>query len=336
MDRALASGGVADGVAPAALLGVHGLTVSFPSDHGEIRVVDGISYDLLAGTSLGMVGESGCGKTMAALALLRLVPPPGRITGGAVRFQGGDLLAASTQRMESVRGNHMAMIFQEPMTALNPVFTVGDQIAEVLTAHGRAAPRKAWAEAIELLDRVGIPAPADRILDYPHSLSGGMRQRVMIAMALACRPALLIADEPTTALDVTVQARIIELLLALQADFGMAILFISHDLGVVSEIADEIVVMYAGRIVERASASELFSHPRHPYTQAMFETIPQVARRQRRLPMIAGSVPAPGAWPSGCRFRDRCPLAEDRCAEAEPDLKPVVYGHSVACVVAAP
>jgi oligopeptide/dipeptide ABC transporter ATP-binding protein len=222
------------------------------------------------------------------------------------------------------------------MTALNPVFTVGDQIAEVLTTHGRASSREAWAEAIDLLDRVGIPAPAERVHEYPHSLSGGMRQRVMIAMALACRPALLIADEPTTALDVTVQAQIIELLQELQADMGMAILFISHDLGVVSEIADEIVVMYAGRIVERASAGELFSHPRHPYTRALFETIPRIARRQRRLPTIAGSVSAPGAWPSGCRFRDRCPLAEDRCAEAEPELKTVVFGHSVACVVAAP
>ncbi|MFP6742191.1 MAG: ABC transporter ATP-binding protein [Alphaproteobacteria bacterium] len=308
--------------------------MAFPTDHGEVRAVDGISYDLAPGASLGMVGESGCGKTMAALALLRLVPPPGRITGGTVRFQGGDLLAASKQRMEAVRGNHMAMIFQEPMTALNPVFTVGDQIAEVLTAHGKAGPREAWAETIDLLDRVGIPAPGERVHDYPHSLSGGTRQRVIIAMALACKPALLIADEPTTALDVTVQAQIIELLLELQADMGMAILFISHDLGVVSEIADHIVVMYAGRIIERAPAGELFRHPRHPYTKALFETIPQVARRQRRLPVIPGSVPAPGAWPSGCRFRDRCPYAEDRCAEAEPELKSVVFGHAVACVVA--
>jgi oligopeptide/dipeptide ABC transporter ATP-binding protein len=306
--------------------------VAFPTDSGEVRAVDGISYDLSPGASLGMVGESGCGKTMAALALLRLVPPPGRITGGSVRFQGGDLLAASKQRMEAVRGNHMAMIFQEPMTALNPVFTVGDQIAEVLTTHGKAGPREAWAEAIDLLDRVGIPAPSERVHDYTHSLSGGMAQRVMIAMALACKPALLIADEPTTALDVTVQAQIVELLLELQADMGMAILFISHDLGVVSEIADHIVVMYAGRIIERAPAGELFRQPRHPYTRALFETIPQVARRQRRLPMIPGS--APGAWPTGCRFRDRCPYAEDRCAEAEPALKPVVFGHAVACVVA--
>jgi len=318
-----------------ALLSVEDLSVAFPTDNGEVRAVDGISYDLAPGASLGMVGESGCGKTVAALALLRLVPPPGRITGGSVRFKGGDLLAASKQRMEAVRGNHMAMIFQEPMSALNPVFTVGDQIAEVLTAHDKAGPREAWGEAIDLLDRVGIPAPRERVHDYPYSLSGGMAQRVMIAMALACKPALLIADEPTTALDVTVQAQIIELLLELQADMGMAILFISHDLGVVSEIADDIVVMYAGRIIEQAPAGELFRHPRHPYTQALFETIPQVARRQRRLPMIPGSVPAPGAWPSGCRFRDRCAFAEDRCAEAEPALKPVVFGHAVACVVAA-
>ena len=336
MGGALAGGRIAEAAPPAgALLEVRDLAVAFPSDAGEVRAVDGISYHIEPGAGLGVVGESGCGKTVAALALLRLVPPPGRIIGGEIRFEDTDLLALPAPGMQAVRGDRIAMIFQEPMTALNPVFPVGDQIAEVLTSHRGATRPAAWAEAVELLDQVGIPAPAARAGDYPHSLSGGMRQRVMIAMALACRPALLIADEPTTALDVTVQAQIVELLLRLQDETGMAIQFISHNLGVVSEVADEIAVMYAGRIVERAPASELFRRPLHPYTQALLETVPRLSRRQRRLPSIPGAVPAPGERPAGCRFRNRCPLAEPRCAEAEPALVALAPGHSAACFVAA-
>jgi oligopeptide/dipeptide ABC transporter ATP-binding protein len=225
------------------------------------------------------------------------------------------------------------MIFQEPMTALNPVYPVGDQIAEVLTAHLGMTPKRAAGRAVELLDRVGIPAPAARAADYPHSLSGGMRQRVMIAMALACDPALLVADEPTTALDVTVQAQILELLLELQEENGMAIQFISHNLGVISEVADDVIVMYAGRIVEYATASELFERPLHPYTRGLLETVPRIGARRERLPAIPGSVPAPGERPTGCRFRNRCPWAIRRCAETDPVLDPVIGGHEVACLV---
>ena len=315
---------------------VRGLTVVFPSDSGDAPVVDGIDYDIAAGRTLGMVGESGCGKTMAALALLRLTPKPGRITGGTLRFDGEDLLAASEDRMRALRGDRMAMIFQEPMTALNPVFSIGDQIAEALTSHRDLAYKAAWRRAVELLDQVGIPAASARAHDYPHAMSGGQRQRVMIAMALACRPALLIADEPTTALDVTVQAQILELLLRLQDEIGMAIQFISHDLGVISEVADEIAVMYAGRIVERAPADSLFSAPRHPYTRALLETIPRLSHRRRRLPSIPGSVPEPGHLPKGCRYANRCPLAEAACREAEPALEIVAPGHWAACPVAQP
>ncbi len=319
----------------APLLAVRDLVVAFPTDAGEVRAVDRISYRLGSRQTLGVVGESGCGKTVAALALMRLVPPPGRIAGGAILFQGEDLLGLSAAGIEAVRGDQIAMIFQEPMTALNPVYPVGDQIAEVLAIHRGTAPREARAQAIDLLAQVSIAAPRQRAADYPHNLSGGMRQRVMIAMALACRPALLIADEPTTALDVTVQAQILELLLHLQDEVGMAIQFISHNLGVISEVADEVVVMYAGRIVERAPAGELFRHPLHPYTRGLLETVPQLGQRQRRLPAIAGAVPAPGAWPRGCRFRNRCPWAVDRCAEAEPTLEVLAPGHQAACFVAA-
>ena len=311
------------------------LSVAFPSDAGEVRAVDRISYRLAPRRTLGVVGESGCGKTVAALAMLRLVPAPGRITGGSIVFQGRELLDASEKEMEDIRGSRIAMIFQEPMTALNPVYSVGDQIAEVLVVHRGARPREAWAEAVELLARVGIPAPEARAADYPHSLSGGMRQRVLIAMALACRPELLIADEPTTALDVTVQAQIIELLLGLQDAMGMAIQFISHNFGVISEIADDVIVMYAGRIVERAPAAELFGAPLHPYTQGLLKTVPRLGRRQRRLPAIPGAVPAPGARPSGCSFRDRCPWVVARCAEAEPALETLGPDHQAACFVAA-
>ncbi len=318
----------------ASLLDVRDLAVAFPSDAGALRVVDGISYTLAAGRTLGIVGESGCGKTVAALALLRLVPPPGRIVGGQIVFQGANLLDAREAEMGAVRGDRIAMIFQEPMSALNPVYTVGDQIAEVLVAHRGLGRRAAWSQAVDLLAQVGIPTPQRRAADYPHRLSGGMRQRVMIAMALACRPALLIADEPTTALDVTVQAQIVELLLRLQDEVGMAVQFISHNLGLISEVADEVVVMYAGRIVERAPAAALMAAPAHPYTRGLLETVPRLDVRRRRLPAIPGAVPAPGPRPRGCAFRDRCPSAVARCAEAEPELAAIAGRREVACFVA--
>ncbi len=320
---------------PGALLDVRELSVAFPTDAGEVLAVDRVSWRIAPGRTLGVVGESGCGKTVAALALLRLVPAPGRITGGRISFRGRDLLGVSEAEIEAVRGDRIAMIFQEPMTALNPVYTVGDQIAEVLVAHRGVRYGEAWAEAVELLGRVGIPAPRARAGDYPHSLSGGMRQRVMIAMALACRPELLIADEPSTALDVTVQAQIVDLLLGLQDALGMAIQFISHNLGVISEVADDVIVMYAGRIVESAPAAEIFRAPLHPYTQGLLETVPRLGRRQRRLPSIAGAVPAPGARLQGCCFRNRCSLAVAACAEAEPELATLAPGRRVACFVAA-
>ena len=340
MGGTLAHTGIGAGFKPAptepeALLDVGELSVAFPTEAGEVHAVDRISYRLAARRTLGVVGESGCGKTVAALALLRLVPPPGRITGGRIVFQRDDLLELPEREMEHIRGDRIAMIFQEPMTALNPVYTVGDQIAEVVVAHRATRPREAWAEAVELLARVGIAAPGKRAADYPHNLSGGMRQRVMIAIALACRPELLIADEPSTALDVTVQAQILELLLSLQDAAGMAVQFISHNLGVISEIADDVIVMYAGRIVERAPADELFRAPLHPYTQGLLATVPRLGRRQRRLPAIPGAVPAPGERPDGCSFRNRCPWAVARCAEAEPELEALAPGHEAACFVAA-
>ncbi len=342
MGGKLGSAPVAAGLQPApggpggpALLDVRELSVAFPLDAAAVRVVDRVSWRVTPGRTLGVVGESGCGKTVAALSLLRLVPPPGRIVGGKILFHGKDLLDVPEAGMDAVRGDRIAMIFQEPMSALNPVYPVGDQIAEVLVVPCGATPRAARARAVELLAQVGIPAPARRAADYPHSLSGGMRQRVMIAMALVCRPELLIADEPATALDVTVQAQILELLLRLQDEMGMAIQFISHNLGVISEIADDVIVMYAGRIVESAPAAELFRAPRHPYTRGLLDTVPRIGGRQPRLPSIPGAVPAPGSRGAGCSFRDRCPWAEARCAEAEPALETLAPGHRAACFVAA-
>ena len=315
---------------PQRLLEVDGLEVVFPTRRGALRAVDGISYDIATRRTLGVVGESGCGKSVTALTLLRLVPPPGAITGGSIHLEGIDLLSLSETQMERVRGNRIAMIFQEPMTSLNPVFTVGDQIAEAFRIHRNASRAEAREQAVELLHRVGIPAPRARARDYPHRLSGGMRQRAMIAMALACRPALLIADEPTTALDVTVQAQILELMLDIQAAFGMAIQFISHNLGVISEVADEVMVMYAGRVVEHAPAQALFANPLHPYTRALMDTVPRLGRR-RRPTAIPGTVPDPFDLPRGCRFSDRCPLAGAECREAEPELLDEGGGHRVAC-----
>ena len=313
------------------LLEVRGLEVTFETSGGTLRAVDGVSYDIAPGRTLGVVGESGGGKSMTALAILRLVPAQGGITGGRVVFQGVELTGLDEAGMEAVRGDRIAMIFQEPMTSLNPVVTIGEQIAEVYLIHRKATRKEALGEARELLAKVRIPDPAARAMDYPHQLSGGMRQRAMIAMALACRPALLIADEPTTALDVTIQAQILELMLEIQDEMGMAIQFISHNLGVISEVADEVAVMYAGRIVERASADAIFDQPLHPYTKGLIETVPIIGRRVRRLAAIPGVVPDLMRLPSGCRFSDRCALADRTCREAEPELTDWGGGHFAAC-----
>ena len=329
----------AAGDAAALLVAVRDLSVVFPVDGGVVRAVDFISYDIAERRTLGVVGESGSGKSVAALALLRLVAPPGRIASGSIRLRDLDLLLLDDEAMRRVRGARIAMIFQEPMTALNPVFTVGEQIAEVLRLHRGLGPRAALDEAVAMLERVGIPAPAARARDFPHQLSGGMRQRAMIAMALAGRPELLIADEPTTALDVTIQAQILDLMLELQDEFGMAVLFISHNLAVVSEVADDIMVMYAGRIVERAPADSLIARPLHPYTQGLIAAVPRLAARdgeREALHAIPGNVPNPLALPPGCRFSDRCPLADAGCRAAEPALVDVGGGRAVACFKAVP
>ncbi len=319
-----------------AILEVRGLEVTFATDRGVVKAADGVSFALRPGRTLGLVGESGCGKTVTALAVLRLVPAPGRITGGRVLFGGDDLLALSERAMEDIRGKRISMVFQEPTTAFNPVLTIGDQIAEALIIHGGAGRAEAHAAAVGMLEKVGIPDPAERAGTYPHQMSGGMRQRAMIAMALICRPDILIADEPTTALDVTIQAQILDLMGAMQREFGVAILFISHDLAVISEMADEVMVMYAGRVVERAPADALLAHPLHPYTRGLIETLPRAGVVPERLPAIPGTVPDLGALPDGCRFSDRCPLADDGCRAAEPPLTQAPGGHWVACYKAAP
>jgi oligopeptide/dipeptide ABC transporter ATP-binding protein len=316
-----------------ALLEVRDLGVSFPGENGvALRAVDGVSFALAAGTVLGLVGESGSGKSMTALALMRLVPPPGRIDGGSVRFDGRDLLAMPEAELRRIRGAGLAMIFQEPMTALNPVLTVGSQIAEAVRLHRPVGRRAAWERAVDLLAEVGIPEPARRAVDYPHQLSGGMRQRVMIAMSISCEPRVLIADEPTTALDVTIQAGILELLHQLREQYGMALLLITHDLGVVAEQAHEVAIMYAGRIVERAPVAGVFEHPRHPYTQALLRAMPALGVRRERLETIPGQVPSLGNLPSGCAFRDRCPLAIAECATAPPPLEEKTPNHFAACI----
>jgi oligopeptide transport system ATP-binding protein len=301
------------------LLAVEDLAIYFDTDAGLVRAVDGVSYDVRRGETVAIVGESGSGKSMTALAILGLVPAPGRVDRGAVRLEGESLLGASPERLRQVRGDEVAMIFQEPMTSLNPVLRIGRQIAEVLEVHRGLDREAAEAEAVRLLALVGIAGAAERAREYPHQLSGGMRQRVMIAMALACDPKLLVADEPTTALDVTVQAQILELLRALQKRTGMAILLITHDLGVVAETADRVVVMYAGRVAERASTRDLFARPRHPYTAGLFESLPQLDSDAPLAP-IAGTVPDALHFPSGCRFHPRCPHAMPVCAEREPPL----------------
>ena len=313
------------------VLEIRDLAVEFQTRRGPLRAVDGIGYRIERGRCLGVVGESGCGKSVTALAIMGLIDPPGRIVGGNIALRGRDLCAMDEGDLCRLRGADLAMIFQEPMTSLNPVMTTGDQVAEVLVLHEGLAPRDAANRAVELLDRVGIPTPRHRARDYPHQLSGGMRQRVMIAMALACRPALLIADEPTTALDVTIQAQILELLLALQESEGMAIQFISHDIGVISEIADEVAVMYAGRIVEQAPCHELLGNPCHPYTRGLLATLPRLEANEHRLPVIPGAVPDLAVMPRGCAFQDRCPHAGADCREVAPLAETIAPDHRVAC-----
>jgi peptide/nickel transport system ATP-binding protein len=305
------------------LLEVEDLVTEFRTDRGVVRAVDGVSFDIPRGKTLAVVGESGCGKSVTALSIMRLVPaPPGRIRSGAVRYGGQNLLALTEPAMRRIRGNQISMIFQEPMTSLNPVYTVGDQVAEAVRLHQGKSRREAMQAAVEMFQLVGIPAPEERVRNHPHQLSGGMRQRVMIAMALACRPDLLVADEPTTALDVTIQAQILDLLRKLQDELGMSILLITHDLGVVAETCDEVVVMYAGRVVERAATEDLFAQPRHHYTAGLLRSIPSYgARHQRqRLQEIPGMVPSLHELPAGCKFQDRCPAVAARCRVEEPAL----------------
>jgi peptide/nickel transport system ATP-binding protein len=309
----------------APLLQVKDLRVAFHSRRGEAMVLNGVDFDIRAGETLCVVGESGCGKSMTALALLRLIPsPPGRISGGQVLFQGEDLVQADDARMRAVRGNRISMIFQEPMTSLNPVFTVGEQIAESLRLHAGLDAPAAQARAVEMLKQVGIPAPERRVHEYPHQLSGGMRQRVMIAMALACRPDILIADEPTTALDVTVQAQIFDLLRELQQDKGTAILLITHDMGAVAEMADRVMVMYAGRVIEQGSCAQVLSSPAHPYTRGLIDCLPELGSSQHdgrsELAEIPGVVPSIWELGQGCAFRARCREALPRCASEVPPL----------------
>jgi peptide/nickel transport system ATP-binding protein len=316
-----------------ALLEVRDLKTYFTTDRGTARAVDGVSFRIAPGSTLGLVGESGCGKSVTALSILRLIQtPPGKITNGSILFEGRDLLQISEDEIRQIRGNRIAMVFQEPMTSLNPVFTLGDQITEALLAHEKVTHAEARERALDMLRRVKIPY-AETILDqYPHQISGGMRQRVMIAMALVCRPQLIIADEPTTALDVTIQAQILELLRELQQEFGMSVLIITHDLGIVSDLADHVAVMYAGQIVEYATTRDLFAAPKHPYTLGLFHSRPQLGKKKARLDVIPGTVPSPLNFPSGCRFHPRCGFVAEVCRKNEITLESVAEGHSSRCV----
>jgi oligopeptide/dipeptide ABC transporter ATP-binding protein len=316
-----------------ALLEVQGLRTSFKLEGGgEFSPVDGVSFSVEAGRTLGIVGESGCGKSVTSLSIMGLLPKgQGRISAGSVVFEGRDLATLKPEEMRSLRGNRMAMIFQEPMTSLNPAFTIGQQLIEGIRCHQTVTAEQAREHAIEMLRLVRIPSPEQRIDEYPHKLSGGMRQRVMIAMALSCRPKLLIADEPTTALDVTIQAQVLDLMRSLREETGTAIVLITHDLGVIAELADDVVVMYAGRVVERAPVAQLFAMPQHPYTIGLLGSIPKMHGEQDRLNAIEGQVPTPMSQTSGCRFAPRCPFAVAQCKEDMPLLREVAAGHEAAC-----
>ena len=314
------------------LLAVRDLCTYFFTDDGVAKAVDGVSFDVLPGSVLGLVGESGCGKSVTALSVMRLIQsPPGRIVSGSIRFQGTPLLTLPERRMRTIRGNDISMIFQEPMTSLNPVFTVGDQIMEAVILHQEVSRAEARRRAIEIVQKVGIPDAEERIGNYPHQMSGGMRQRVMIAMALSCNPMLLIADEPTTALDVTIQAQILDLLKQLQDEFGMSILLITHDLGVIAETAHRVAVMYAGKIAEFADVETLFADAKHPYTEGLFRSIPRLGERRAELDVIPGTVPDALHFPDGCKFHPRCPRAFGPCPHHEPPLEEIAPGHTCAC-----
>ena len=314
-----------------ALLQVSGLTTCFPMSQKEVPIVDALDFEVGRGEVLALVGESGSGKSMTALSLMRLVPKPGRITAGAVRLDGQELLDLPVRSMRSVRGAGIAMIFQEPMTSLNPVIRVGDQVVEAIRLHERVTRAAALDRCRQIFDQVGIPDAAERVHAYPHQLSGGLKQRVMIAMALSARPRLLIADEPTTALDVTVQAQILRLLQEVQKETDMSILLITHDLGIVNELADRVAVLYAGRIVETAPREALFRNPKHPYTQGLLRSMPALAPPGERLPEIPGVVPSPAEWPTGCRFASRCSRAMDKCGHGLPEFTGQGPRHEVAC-----
>ena len=318
------------------LLEVNNLKTYFDTDEGTVKAVDGVSFHIDKGETLAVVGESGSGKSVTSLSIMRLIPmPPGRIAEGEILFSGENLVTKSEREMRKIRGNDISMIFQEPMTSLNPVYTVGDQIAEAIVLHQGKSYKQAMNMAAEMLELVGIPEPGKRVKNYPHQMSGGMRQRVMIAMALSCGPQLLVADEPTTALDVTIQAQILDLMRKLQNEIGMSILFITHDLGVVAEIADRVVVMYAGRAVEEGNAADIFAKPLMPYTMGLLNSIPRVdkaAEHQERLEAIPGNVPNPLRLPEGCSFHTRCRFVEDKCKAEVPPLVDTGGGHTVRCI----
>jgi len=313
------------------LLEVRGLTTRFPIGESHVPIVDGIDFDLERGRVLALVGESGSGKSMTALSMLRLVPRPGRVTSGSVKLGGEEIMDLPVEAMRSIRGRRISMIFQEPMTSLNPVVRVGNQVVEAIRLHEKVSNAEAFERTRELFGHVGIPDPEDRLRAYPHQLSGGLKQRVMIAMALSTRPDVLIADEPTTALDVTIQAQIVSLLRRLQRDEGLAILLITHDLGIVNELADRVAVMYTGQVVENAAREIVLGRPRHPYTEGLLRSMPARSTHGERLPEIAGVVPSPGHWPKGCRFAERCERRFDPCTVEEPGETTVAEGHVLSC-----
>ncbi len=314
------------------LLQLDNLKTYFYTEDGVVKAVDGVSFEIYKGETLGVVGESGCGKSVTSLSIMRLIPnPPGKIENGHIWFEGEDLVIKSEAAMRKIRGNDISMIFQEPMTSLNPVYTVGDQISEAIILHQGLSKKEALEHAIEMLKKVGIPSPEKRVHDFPHQMSGGMRQRVMIAMALSCNPKLLIADEPTTALDVTIQAQILELMKGLKDEFETAIMLITHDLGVVAEVCDRVAVMYAGKVVEYSDAKTVFGNPQHPYTWGLLKSIPKLDSEVERLLVIEGVVPNPLYLPEGCKFHPRCRFATDKCRESEPEIEDLREGHSVRC-----
>ncbi len=313
------------------LLKVNDLKTYFQTDDGLVKAVDGVSFEVYPGETLGIVGESGCGKSVTSLSVMRLLDEKGEIAGGTITFNGEDVLAIPEEKMMKIRGNDMAMIFQEPMTALNPVYTIGYQIIEAILLHQKVSSDEARNMAVDMLRKVGIPEPEKRVDEYPHELSGGMRQRAMIAMSLSCNPKILFADEPTTALDVTIQAQILELMLSLQKEFGMSIVMITHDLGVIAEMAERVAVMYAGRIVEYADVITLFKKPKHPYTWGLMNAIPKIDDDKEVLYNIKGVVPDPLSFPNGCRFNTRCPLAQGKCFTDVPPLEEIEKDHFVAC-----